>query len=115
MELKFSQTIPKADNINFTFFQTKENEFEKMQKEKKIKFALIIIPSIIMLINIILIILLIIKEIKKKKEINESNMNLNIEQNITYEKIDNSSYQQDNNDFPSAPGPYDSFNYQLII
>ena len=64
-----------------------------------------------MLINIILIILLIIKAIKKKKEINESNMNLNIEQNITYEKIDNSSYQQDNNDFPSAPGPYDSFNY----
>ena len=107
--------IPQADNIDFTFFQTKENEYEKIQKEKRIKLTLIIIPSIIMIINIILIILLITKSIKKKKTINKNNINfITEEQYITYEKGDNSYYPQDNNDTPSAPTPFDPVNFKNI-
>ena len=110
--------IPEVNNTNFIFHQIMDDESQRIQKEKKMKMILFIIPSIVMLATFILIIILIIKAIKNKKMINENNLNNlndNKESSITYEKDDNSSYQRDNNyDIPSAPLPYYTQNYKRI-
>ena len=110
--------IPETNSQNFIFQQTNEDEYQKLQKEKSIRLTLIIIPSILMLATIVLITLSVIKAIQIKKMKNKNNMynlNNNIEQNIVYEKENNSSYQEDNNyDTASAPGPFDSPNFKKI-